>query len=186
MPRRIEPGWRMRMAQAVLRLLFGRRWHYLSPWPCAAVSAVILPVCGGKVLLAERGGAVEFAGCWSGIGGFVDLGARETPKQAALREMYEETGATLPSDALPEQPDLLFISFGQEKHEQADYTVVATYFVLPVMADFATTFVPQDETRAFRWFDRDEYMTLLDTGKIPADFSDLRQAMAHVFKLEQT
>jgi 8-oxo-dGTP diphosphatase len=58
-------------------------------WPKAAVSAAIFR--DGQVLLAERG-KPPLTGIWSLPGGHVETG--ETVRQAALREVMEETGIT--------------------------------------------------------------------------------------------
>ena len=60
------------------------RFYYHNPPPVVAC----LAVSEGKVLFVKRG--VEPArGLWALPGGFVDLG--ESPEQAALRELEEET-----------------------------------------------------------------------------------------------
>lgn len=56
-------------------------------WPQAAASAAIFR--GGSVLLAERGRGPR-RGSWSLPGGKIEPG--ETARQAALREIREETG----------------------------------------------------------------------------------------------
>jgi 8-oxo-dGTP diphosphatase len=59
--------------------------HWLNPKPCGGA----LLVSDGKLLLARR--AIEpWRGCWDIPGGFCDQ--REHPRDAAERELFEETG----------------------------------------------------------------------------------------------
>jgi ADP-ribose pyrophosphatase YjhB (NUDIX family) len=59
--------------------------HWRNPKPCGGA----LLVHDGRLLLARR--AIEpFRGCWDVPGGFCDL--REHPREAAERELFEETG----------------------------------------------------------------------------------------------
>ena len=59
--------------------------HWRNPKPCGGA----LLVHDGRLLLARR--AIEpFIGCWDVPGGFCDL--REHPRDAAERELFEETG----------------------------------------------------------------------------------------------
>jgi 8-oxo-dGTP diphosphatase len=59
--------------------------HYLNPKPCGGA----LLVRDGRLLLARR--AIEpWRGRWDIPGGFCDQ--REHPREAAERELYEETG----------------------------------------------------------------------------------------------
>lgn len=57
-----------------------------------------------KVLLLERSHFVSQAGTWCIPGGKVEPG--ESPKDAAKRELYEETGITIPT---PQQIGALYI-----------------------------------------------------------------------------
>lgn len=65
-----------------------RQVHYANPVPAAAV---VVPNGHGRVLLVKRSVAPKI-GCWCLPGGFIEID--ETPEQAALRELAEETGLT--------------------------------------------------------------------------------------------
>jgi len=70
--------------------------------PVAAASIAV--VRGGKVLLVRRGGEGPWAGAWSLPGGKVESG--ETAREAALRELYEETGVRAEADGPVEVTDV--------------------------------------------------------------------------------
>lgn len=63
-----------------------------------ATAAGILFVHGRRVLLLRRREGVDAAGCWAFPGGKVEAG--ETPRMAARREVWEETGILYVGDLL--------------------------------------------------------------------------------------
>jgi len=80
---------------------FARRSVPLAESRAAAVAVVVVPGEAGSaaVLLTRRAaGLRRHGGQWALPGGRLDPG--ETPETAALRELEEEVGLTLPSDAI--------------------------------------------------------------------------------------
>jgi len=73
-----------------------------SPWPRAGVSAAIFR--GQTVLMVERG-KPPFIGLWSLPGGHIEPG--EKARDAALREVMEETGVAARIDGLAEIVDAI-------------------------------------------------------------------------------
>lgn len=62
--------------------------------------AAVVPVIGGRIGLLRNNRHPVGGGCWEIVKGFIDDG--ETPEQAALREVQEETGhVCAPDDLLP-------------------------------------------------------------------------------------
>lgn len=88
-----------------------------SPWPRAGVSAAIFR--GEAVLMVLRG-KPPFAGLWSLPGGHVEPGERA--REAALREIGEETGVTARIDGLAELVDAIHAPGG----------VLAAHYVIAV------------------------------------------------------
>jgi 8-oxo-dGTP pyrophosphatase MutT (NUDIX family)/GNAT superfamily N-acetyltransferase len=88
--------------------------------PCAAI---IIHNPSGQVLLNLRDNnpGTSFAGCWTLPGGRVE--SNETPRQAALRELSEETGLQLP---------LTFWKVYDRHHPEADVIVEQHIFVSTV------------------------------------------------------
>ena len=68
------------------------KFCYKYPRPAYTVDAAI--IYNSKILLIERG-KYPYIGKWALPGGFMDMG--ETPEQAAIRELKEETGIIIKS-----------------------------------------------------------------------------------------
>ncbi len=88
------------------------------PGPVAGVSALV--VRDGKVLLVKR--AKPPAGLWSLPGGHVELG--ETLRQAALRELAEETGIEAEITGLIDCIDII----NKSRHGDLEYHYVISIF----------------------------------------------------------
>lgn len=86
----IPHSLRYRIAQLLLRVLFKRPTHYISPWQHAGVSVNVFVMYNNKVLLSKRCGNIENAGKLGLLGGFVDFEHQENERIAAKREIYEE------------------------------------------------------------------------------------------------
>lgn len=71
-----------------------------APYPPVFVTADALVVCGGHILLIERGGEYGH-GLYAMAGGFLDK--NETLFECAVRELFEETGLTVSPNALKSQ-----------------------------------------------------------------------------------
>lgn len=183
MPRhRIQPGWRYTIAQKLLALLFGRPWHYISPWKGAGVATGIIMVNGKRVLLAQRAGAVERAGTWSVPGGFVSLAAHESLAVAACRELEEETGFKAAAKRFPAYPTVSLVSYNRNMHEEADTVVLCNYYFFSVPADIINHLKPSDETSAFCWASQEEVAAMRDDGRIHPDFTDMRESLDEAFR----
>lgn len=180
MAHRIQPGWRYNLAQLCLRLIFGRRWHYISPWHKAGIASVLMPINANRVLLGLRRGNIEFPGCWSGIGGFVEI-PHELFPDGIVRELREETGLNFDKSQFTATPDAVWMKNGQQKLAEANCSVIVGYYFREVAADFATHLQLQEETAGFEWFTHAECRQMIKNGQIPADFSDLHDAIEYVF-----
>ncbi len=68
-------------------------YSYEYPRPAVTVDALVFRVINQSVhiLLIQRGHE-PFKGMWACPGGFIDM--EETPEQAVVRELHEETGLT--------------------------------------------------------------------------------------------
>ena len=177
MPHRIQPDWRYTLAQWCLRLIYGRKWHYISPWMKVAAGSAIIFTCKGKVILGQRAGKIEHAGCWGSIGGYLEVQLAETFAQAAVRELFEETGFQLNPTHMPSQPTYIFQVYNQQKFEESSSHAVIAYYVFEVPESFIPQLTPQPETAAFKWFTLAECQTMIKSGQIPHEFTDLHQAL---------
>lgn len=61
-------------------------------WGSAGAGGILISNDTNNILLGLRSRMVEQPGTWAGFGGAID--STEDPKQAALREIVEETGLT--------------------------------------------------------------------------------------------
>jgi 8-oxo-dGTP diphosphatase len=74
----------------------------VSGYPSASLTADLLVVAQGQIMLIRRKGA-PFRDHWAFPGGFIDAHndhRGETPEVAALRELQEETGVVLTAEEL--------------------------------------------------------------------------------------
>ena len=109
--------------------------YYTNAKPTASV----LPVRGGKVLLAVRG-REPHKGYYGGIGGFME--AHELPEEAALREAKEETGLDM------KIVELLGI-YNDVYGSDGDRTLNFHYIAEIVGGEMR----PMDDVAGLEWFD---------------------------------
>lgn len=182
MKRRVEAGWRMTLAQLALRVLFGRQWHYISPWKHAGTSAALIVVRDGKILLAQRGAGVEHGGKWSDVGGFLNLDKGEDFRAGVVREFWEETGVRISAESLAVSPTLTYVGHEQEKFEQSDYTVVCGYYLAEADEALEGLLEAKEETLGFGWFDAEEVEAMMTDGRIPEEFTDMVLALRETIR----
>jgi 8-oxo-dGTP pyrophosphatase MutT (NUDIX family) len=163
--RRIEKGWRYTLAQGVLWLLFGRRWHHISPWPMAGVGAAVVVVNRGRVLLHQRRGHIEHPGFWGCNGGYLDLDQQETIVQGLVREFWEETGLRLDPACLT-QPLWVSVFYQQEKILMANHTGVSIWFALAADENLVQQIQETEEAHHFRWASAAEIEAMRGRGEI--------------------
>lgn len=165
--RRIQPGWRYSVAQLVLRLLFGRKCHYISPWNNAGVGAAvaILSQDGSRVLLQQRAGKVENVGKWGAFGGYLEISDEETFVTGAAREFFEETGVKLDLKSFGE-PDYVTFIHKRAMHMHWQYSWVAGWFFRAMPEDFIDLLQPSDEVSNYKWVTEAEFQTMWRKGEI--------------------
>ncbi len=162
-----ESGWRWWLAQRVLGLLYGRKYHYISPWQNAGIAGAIVFFNAGKVLLQLRGGGVEYSGTWGLPGGYCNLGSGESLPETAVREVMEELGITFSAQELPQHvlPYYRLVQ-GHDKNERAKFNWLSGYYDADFPADQLDKLQALDEVDDLRWFTMDEVKELKTQNKL--------------------
>jgi len=139
-------------------------------------TARVLPVSpdGRVLLLQDRDPARPSELRWGTIGGGVDPG--ETMVEAAVREMFEETGILVAVDGLvgPVHEDSRPFSY-----DGVDYLGHSTFFAVPLPADTPVSFdhlepIEVGNVVAADWWAPDELATT--GGMIAEDLPDIMRA----------
>lgn len=155
-------------------------WHLGDQW--AADIVVIAGVTGSvnaEVLLIERL-QPPFQGCWALPGGFVESStppgeyfcAAETPVQAAVRELYEETALVVSEHDL--QQVGVYDAWGRDPRAEGNQRVISYCFLYvcsskpPVQAG--------DDARVAAWHSLDKVLA----GQVPLAFDHLAMLQAAV------
>lgn len=180
--KRIEPGWRYSLAQTLLWALFGRRWHFISPWANAGVGVgvVITNPQGTKVLLQQRAGAVENAGKWGVFGGFLNIEHAEDFPHGAAREIEEESGLRVDPHGFGAVEDTVIIHH-KPMHAVWRYSWVATWYYRSAPEDLIERVQNSDEVSAYRWVDEATLLTMWRKGEIAGSADNTYAAVQRAF-----
>lgn len=180
MPYRIEPGWRYALAQWFLWLLFGRRWHFISPWPMAGIGAGVVIVWQGKVLLHQRRGPIENVGKWGSNGGYLNLHHQETLAIGLAREIFEETGLRVRAESFV-APFYTVVVYGQDKLEMANHTSLAYWYAVTAPTDLLPLIKDSNEAHHFRWVTEPDMEALGQQGLLAS--AETYEALQRAFAL---
>ena len=141
--------------------------------PIPRVSARVLPVCpeGEVLLLQDQDPTYPGVLRWGTIGGALDPG--ETHHQAAVREMYEETGIVIdPADLTPP-----FHSSTREfSWAGVEYVSENTFFAMPMAGDVEVSFdhlVPEEVGSVLAWGWWTPSALAADGGAVAEDLPDI-------------
>ena len=168
MPRKIKLNeWRYKVAQFALRLIYGRPYHYISPWTGVGACTGLILHCDGKILLSLREGDIEDSGTWSIIGGFLNMDDHETFAQAITRELKEETGLELEPTLFPDSAiKHTFIEHGLDYIELENYARMGVYFWHEITMEEFDSLQTKDETAAFKLVTQEEFEHMIQIKEV--------------------
>ncbi|WP_144127815.1 NUDIX hydrolase [Catellatospora sichuanensis] len=120
-------------------------------------STVVLIRPDRTIFLIRRMRAMAFGGMWAFPGGSLEAG--ETPADAAVREIQEETGVTLLPAALTPWHRWLTPVFEPRRFD--------TWFFLAAMPDGQDAALPEFEADRARWLTPEEAIAEHESGELP-------------------
>ncbi|MEV0454265.1 NUDIX hydrolase [Catellatospora methionotrophica] len=120
-------------------------------------STVVLIRPDRTIFLIRRMRAMAFGGMWAFPGGSLEAG--ETPADAAVREIEEETGVTLLPAALTPWHRWLTPVFEPRRFD--------TWFFLAAMPDGQEAALPEFEADQARWLTLEDAITEHEAGDLP-------------------
>ncbi|MFC7242796.1 NUDIX domain-containing protein [Catellatospora aurea] len=120
-------------------------------------STVVLIRPDRTIFLIRRMRAMAFGGMWAFPGGSLEAG--ETPADAAVREIEEETGVTLLPAALTPWHRWLTPVFEPRRFD--------TWFFLAAMPDGQDAALPEFEADRARWLTPEEAIAEHESGDLP-------------------
>ncbi len=180
-PRRIlESGWRYTVAQFVLRLLYNRPYHFISPWKGVGVSTAVIFHYQGRVLVSLRSGNIEASGKYALVGGYLNPQDAETFGQCLSREIKEETGLNISADHFPDKAiKVQFLWHGREYIEQENYSTLCHFFWYKLSQQEYSNMQTLHETDGFKLIDSQEFEDMIKAGDLP--FIDAQKAIRQFF-----
>lgn len=164
-------SWRYKFAQWILTRLYGRKWHFISPWQGSGQSAAICFFYKKKLLMALRGGNIEAAGKWWIIGGYCDLHDNESIYKTVVREAWEEVGLKLPEDTFG--PDDIFSYmqiFNKTMLELDNECHNCLFFTYELSKAQFEQLKPLEETERLELFTHDQVVKMVTTGEVTVPF----------------
>ena len=184
MPRKIRLNdWRYKLAQWVLSLLYGRKWHYIAPWRHSSIGVSAIFHNDGKILLARRRGNIEKVGKLSCIGGHVNLEDNESLVDCLIREVKEETALDITGEHI--HIDNL-ISYGLihdfDYFEMENGVNITLRFVIPLTQSQLDNIQDTEEAHEFKLYSQKEVEDIKDQLATPQFYNTLQKAFTKIQK----
>lgn len=173
----VQNRLRYKLAQAVLRVLYGRRWHYISPWQHGSVGAEGLFFHNGKLLLGRRAAWLEHPHKLSLVGGHLNFEDKEHVGEALVREAAEEAGLSLNAAEFPLERALrATLIHGKTYRELHDVSTIVFHFVHDLTDTEATAVRPCPEMPHWAFYSPAEVEQLIAAAEIASDTDIIQEA----------
>lgn len=169
---------RYKIAQFFLSLLYGRKWHYISPWKHASVASTVVLVKDNKVLMGKRRGDIEYIGCRDNPGGHVTLEENEGLVEACIREVYEEMNLRLDADKfqLSSVTDI-WLNHEAEYIEEKDACNICITYRYDISEEELEDLKESGETYDYKWFDEAGLLKELEKDMVPFEQNQFERAL---------
>ena len=160
-------NWRYTVAQTVLRLLYGRKWHCISPWQVGGQAAAALMFFEKKLVMGLRAGQIEQAGKWWVVGGYCDLHKQEAPHQTVVREIWEEVGLKISAENFG-LDNLFYYTqiFGKTMLELDDECHICLFYTYNLNTEEYAQLTPKEETQELGLFTYAQVLEMTQKGQI--------------------
>jgi len=176
-----QSGLRYKIAQLCLRLLYGRKWHYISPWKHGSAAASVVLTYEGKVLYARRRGNIEHPEKLSLFGGHLDFELPETMEECAHREVKEEAGIDIDISRI-NLDSLLTLNriVGEDMLDAEDVSKIVCFYHYELSKEELDNVQDSDESYGHQLYTEEEIDSLFEQGELA--FNDHYETTKLTFK----
>lgn len=163
---------RYKIAQFILRALYGHKNMYISPWKHTAATVDGIYIYQGKLLIAERSGNIEHAGKWHIPGGHIDMERNESILDTLKRETFEEHGFHIDISKINvNKPYITTLNHNNSYIMQTDTSILGLQYVYELSKQEMENVKTSAEAKTFKFANVAEMKKMNELGILIHDFS---------------